>query len=484
MIYEKYLEQIDKEAEKIIKVSDGVWDCAELAFSEYKSAELLKTLLIAEGFKVTSPAYHIPTAFTGEYGSGKPVIGIMGEFDALGALNQVANLSEKKAFQPGANGHGCGHNLLGAGSLAAVIAIKKYLEDTGKSGTVIYYGCPGEEGGSGKAFMAREGAFSDLDFAISWHPSELNAVNKDSSLANIQVLYKFNGVSAHAAGCPELGRSALDAMELMNVGTNFLREHMSSESRIHYAITNSGGISPNVVQNHAEVLYLIRAPKARMAQELFERVNKIAEGMAMATETSMEYQIIKKCANLVPNTVIEKELYMSLSSIPIPEYTEEEIAYAKKFSASSESGNRTIFKKYEGSYLLEESKKFMKEKENAPMYNFVLPYEKMHIAKCNTGSTDVGDVSFMCPTSQIAGCTWAPDSGGHSWQIVAQGKGSIAHKGMLYAGKVMACAAIDMMEHPEIIEQAKEEYKLRMQEEEYIPIPIDIKPRPMDSIAY
>lgn len=483
MEYEKYLSEIDKKAGKLIEASDTIWDCAELAFSEYQSAEILKNLLRGEGFEVMSQAYDIETAFTGKYGNGRPYIGILGEFDALGALNQIADLPEKRADHPGANGHGCGHNLLGTGSMAAAIAIKKYLEETKCSGTVIYYGCPGEEGGSGKAFMAREGAFSDLDFALSWHPAELNSVNKDSSLANIEVLYKFSGISAHAAGCPELGRSALDALELMNVGTNFIREHMSSQARIHYAITNPGGISPNVVQNHAEVLYLIRAPKAWQAQELFERVNKIANGMAMATETKVEYQIIKKCANLIPNTVIEKELFRSMKQVSLPEYSEDEIEYAKKFTASSESGKRTTFRKYAAGYMEEQNKTFMKERIGSAMYNFVLPYEETHIASCNTGSTDVGDVSFMCPTSQIAGCTWAPDSGGHSWQIVAQGKSSIAHKGLLYAGKVMAATAIHMLENPEQIKAARTEYEERMKDETYLPIPPEIKPRPISSLV-
>lgn len=483
MNYEDYLNEIDLKADKICKVSDKIWECAELAFSEHKSAQYIMDALKEEGFNVKYPVYNVPTAFTGSYGSGKPVIGILGEFDALANLNQEADLPEKKAAIPGANGHGCGHNMLGTGALAAVIGIKEYLEKSGKPGTVIYYGCPGEEGGSGKAFMAREGAFDNLDFAITWHPSELNMVCKDSSLANIQVLYKFYGVSSHAAGCPELGRSALDAVELMNIGSNFLREHMVQEARIHYAIINSGGISPNVVQNYSEVLYLIRAPKSSMVQELFERVNKIAEGMAMATETKMEYEIIKLCSNIVPNNVIEKVLYKNLKDIPLPEYSEEELEYVRKFTESSETGSKTAFNHQISALLMDENKKFMQSKQDSTIFNFIVPYEDMHIAKCSAGSTDVGDVSFKCPTSQINCCTWAPDSGGHSWQIVAQGKSSVAHKGLLYAGKVIAAAAIDMLENPDLIEDAKKEYMLRMKSEKYIPIPFEVMPRPIDKLA-
>jgi len=483
MKYEDYLNEIDFKAEKITKVSDCVWECAELAFSEHKSAQHIMGALKEEGFEVSFPVYNVPNAFTGSFGSGKPVIGILGEFDALANLNQQADIPEKKVIIPGASGHGCGHNLLGTGSLAAVIAIKKYLEKTGKPGTVIYYGCPGEEGGSGKAFMAREGAFDQLDFAITWHPSELNMVVKDSSLANIQVLYKFYGISSHAAGCPELGRSALDAVELMNIGANFLREHMVQEARIHYAIINTGGISPNVVQNYSEVLYLIRAPKSSMAQELFERVNKIAEGMALATETKMKYEIIKSCSNIVPNNVIEKVLYKNMKAIPLYKYTAGELEYIKNFTESSETGNRNAFNNQLSSLLMDENKKYMRSMQDSTVYNFIVPYEEMHITKCSGGSTDVGDVSFKCPTSQINACTWAPDSGGHSWQIVAQGKGSIAHKGLLYAGKVMAAAAIDMLENPELIEEAKKEYHMRMKSEKYIPIPPEVMPRPIDHLA-
>jgi len=481
MKYEKYLNEINLKADKITKVSDAIWESPELAFSEYKSAKNLINLLKEEGFDVVAPAYNIPTAFTASFGKGSPIVGILGEFDALAALDQIADLPEMKANNRGSSGHGCGHNLLGTGSAAAVIAIKKYLEDTKKSGTVIYYGCPGEEGGSGKAFMAREGAFSNLDFAITWHPSEINAISKDSSLANIQVLYKFHGISAHAAGCPELGRSALDALELMNVGTNFLREHMSSDARVHYAILNTGGISPNVVQNYAEVLYLIRAPKVSDVQELFARVNKIAEGMSIATETRFEYEIIKMCANIIPNNVIEKELYNGFMDVKGPEYTEEELAYAKKFTETAEMGHGKTFQYYMDSLFQKENIEFLNVRKNSVMNDFVVPYEEIHVVKAQGGSSDVGDVSFQCPTSQITTATWAPDSGGHSWQIVAQGKSSLAHKALLYAGKVMAYTAINMLENPAIIEAAKKEFNMRISNDQYVPIPSSINPRTMDS---
>ena len=250
----KYIEEIDKKQDKLTSLSDEIWGYAETAFTEFQSVEALQKFFESEGFLVTPHAYGVETAFTAEYGSGTPRVGVLGEFDALSGLSQVSDLIEKKAVTEGASGHGCGHNLLGVGSAAAALAIKKYLED-GHAGTVVYYGCPGEEGGSGKAFMARNGAFKDLDFALTWHPATVNQVCKDSSLANFQVLYEFKGISAHAAGCPEMGRSALDALEIMNVGTNFLREHMIDKARVHYAITDTGGYSPNVVQSEAKAIF-------------------------------------------------------------------------------------------------------------------------------------------------------------------------------------------------------------------------------------
>ena len=254
-------DEIDKKAKEILDASDEIWGCAETAFQEDNSVKVLCDLLKKEGFAVEENLADVKTAFKGTYGSGKPVIGILGEFDALSGLNQEPCATEKKAMVDGAPGHGCGHNMLGTASLSAAIGLKKYLEETGKSGTVVYFGCPGEEGGSGKAFMAKGGVFEGLDAAITWHPGDLTRADTGSSLANYQVYYKFYGTSAHAGGAPHLGRSALDAAELMNVGVQFLREHVVPEARIHYAITNSGGYSPNVVQPYAEVLYLIRAPK-------------------------------------------------------------------------------------------------------------------------------------------------------------------------------------------------------------------------------
>lgn len=468
---------IDSKASFLNGLSDQIWAHPELAFTEHSSAEVLIGGLLQEGFEVTRNVADIETAFSGRYGSGKPVIGILGEFDALSSLSQEASLSEKKPIIPGGCGHGCGHNNLGVGSLAAAIAIKEYLKSTGKSGTVIYYGCPGEEGGSGKAFMAREGVFDELDCAFCWHPGTTNSVTSGSSLANYQILYSFTGVSAHAAGAPHLGRSALDAVELMNVGVNFLREHVIQEARMHYAIVNAGGYSPNVVQPTADVLYLLRAPKTSQVQDIYERVNDIAKGAALMTGTSVNIKFIKACSNTVLNYTLEKVLHQNMEEIPLPEYTQEDIAFAEAINASVENKSEP-FERLIRRAPTEEIAEFLRQNSGKPINDFIVPL--IHSEEAGGGSTDVGDVSWVCPTAQISTATWASETPGHSWQIVSQGKSDLAHKSTLYAGKVIAGAIVDLLENLEIIEKAKEEKYKKLNGEPYkCPIPKGVVPTPM-----
>lgn len=474
---EQALLAIDREKEAICQASDNVWEHPETAFQEFKSTEILCGLLEKEGFTVEKNLAGIATAFSGRFGHGKPVVGILGEFDALSGLSQKEGITEKTPTEEGAPGHGCGHNLLGAGSVAAAVAVKEYLEKNGKEGTVIFYGCPGEEGGSGKGFMARDGVFDELDFAVTWHPGDKYAVSVGSSLANYQIFYRFYGVSSHAAACPELGRSGLDAVELMNTGVQYLREHVIQEARIHYAITNTGGYSPNVVQPFAEVLYLIRAPKNGQVKEIFERVNDIAKGAALMTGTRMEMQFVKACSNVVDNTVIEEILQKNLEEIKREPYTEEEIAFAKKIAETyggSKLDIQTVLSKYEKSRK-QAVEELLTPHMNDALSDVIVPL--MDVESAMAGSTDVGDVSWVCPTAQITAVTEAFGTPGHSWQQVAQGKSSVAHKGMLFAGKVMAGTVIDMMESPELIEKSKEELKKRVGEEGYVaPIPKDVRP--------
>ncbi|WP_280166058.1 M20 family metallopeptidase [Priestia aryabhattai] len=463
MEHVKRLEEIiEQKREKFIEVSDRIWDYAETRFEEYRSAELLCEALESEGFSVERGVGGIETAFIGSYGFGKPIVAILGEFDALSDMSQKLAVAKKEPIVEGGNGHGCGHNLLGTGSLAAAVAVKNYMEENNIEGTIRYYGCPGEEGGSGKTFMVKEGLFEDVDFALSWHPMDNNSIMSVNSLANFQVYYKFKGKSSHAAATPHLGRSALDAVELMNIGVNYLREHIIQEARVHYAITNAGGFSPNVVQPNAEVLYLVRAPEISQVQEIYERVCNIAKGAAIMTGTEVEIVFDKACSNVIPNKVLETVMYRSFQELGIPEHDEEELQLAKKIHStlSEQERNRT--------------KKPIQNVKDEALSRWLDPYEGPLPLY---GSTDVGDVSWITPTVQCTTACFVFDSSPHSWQWVTLGATSIAHKGMLHAGKVIAATAVEVLQNPELIDEAKVELKERLQGKEYIsPIPKGVLP--------
>ncbi len=467
---------IDAKKDVIVSVNDQIWEYAELSLLEYKSAALYCKVLQEQGFMVESGIAGMPTAFTGRFGSGKPVIGILAEYDALSGLSQKGGCTDKTPIISGAPGHGCGHNSLGAGSLAAALAVKAYLESNpGKSGTVIFYGCPGEEGGAGKAFMARDGIYAELDAAITWHPNSVNEVTTGSNNSSIQIEYKFSGVSSHAAGDPHLGRSALDAVELMNVGVQFLREHTIDAARIHYAITDAGGYSPNVVQPTAQVLYMVRSPKVGQAIDLCERVDDIAKGAALMTGTTMKKRVIDGTADVVPNSILEKALYKNYEEIGVPTYTDEEIAYAAEIVKTYENPRTTLpgFAPNYDSKIAE----FVREKikDGRPLNDFLIPHYSSDASRA--GSTDVGDVSWIVPTGQIGAVTWPSNSPGHSWQNVSSGCTSIAHKGILNAGRVMAATVIDMLDDPSIIAAAKAEFDKKLAGQSYrCPIPANVVP--------
>lgn len=472
----KYLNYIDEKADVITDVSDKIWGYAELSLMEFKSAKLYCEVLKKEGFRVETPVCGIETAFKAVYGSGKPVIGILAEYDALSGLSQEAGSTERKELVTGGSGHGCGHNMLGAGSMAAAFAIKKYLEEKGEgSGTVIFYGCPGEEGGAAKAFMARDRVFKELDAALTWHPDDVNQVATGTCNSCIQTEYKFTGVASHAAGAPELGRSALDAVELMNIGVQFLREHMPDAARIHYAITDAGGNSPNVVQPHAQVLYMVRSMLAKEALELQARVDKIAEGAALMTETTVKKRFIDGCSNTVPNKVLEALLWKKFAEVGVPSYTEKELQYAQGLVDSYEMPTD----KLPGSMTYEshDLKKFVDEASNhgkKPLNDFLIPY--FYSEKQGAGSTDVGDVSWLVPTAQINTVCFPSKAPGHSWQNVSCGCTSIGHKGLLTAGKVLAATAMELFEHPEVLDAAKTEFEEKTAGGYFCPVPDDAVP--------
>ena len=467
------LSLIDEMAAFYEAIADEIWENPELSLKEYKSTALYCGKLRALGFTVTEKLGGIDTAFCGAFGSGRPLIGILGEYDALSGLSQAAGKTAPAELIPGGNGHGCGHNLLGAGALAAAAAVKRYLEQTGKSGTVIFYGCPGEEGGSGKAFLAREGLWKQLDAALSWHPSDVNQVETGTNNSSIQVLYRFSGVAAHAAGEPYNGRSALDAVELMNVGVQFLREHMREDCRIHYAITDAGGVSPNVVQAKTAVLYMVRANKIRDTVALQKRVDDIAKGAALMTGTSFERVFIDGTAELLPNFALEELLYRNMAELGAPQFTEEEKAFAAALRETyPHPGLPGIGARADASI----AKQVQKLTENGarPLNDFLMPL--YHGTLFTPGSTDVGDVSWLTPTAQINTTTWPDGVPGHSWQVVACGKSSMAHKGMLYAAKALSGAAIDLIEDPALLAAARVEFEEKSASGYVCPIEADAVP--------
>lgn len=476
---EQIMQSVERHAPLLEDVAMKIWDYAELSLKEYQSAALYKKVLAEQGFQVEENLAGIETAFSGSFGSGHPIIGFLGEFDALSGLSQVAGGTTRQEKVPGGEGHGCGHHLLGAGALGAALAVKDYLAETGKPGTVVFYGCPGEEGGAGKAFMAREGLWQELDAALTWHPADVNEVVSGTCNACIQKEYTFQGVAAHAAANPHMGRSGLDAVQLMNLGVEFLREHMRPSGRIHYAITNSGGLSPNVVQPMARVLYMVRDIEVSDTLALQARVDKIAEGAAMMTETRLTVRFIDGTANTVPNFTLEKVLHENFELVGAPQYTAEETAYAKALVDGFEAKPDKL--PGAGSKYDPKIKEFVEQATQEgmrPLNDFVMPLHSSH--QFEFGSTDVGDVSWLTPTAQVHAVCYPSGSPGHSWQQVACGATSVGMKGMLAAAKVLACSAVDLWEKPELLEAAKAEFKKQAKAGYTCPIPADAVPTTID----
>jgi aminobenzoyl-glutamate utilization protein B len=425
------VQNIQRAYDQYKNVALQIWGHAELGYKEVKSSALLQETLKKEGFTVETGVAEIPTAFVATYGSGQPVIGILAEFDALPGLAQEA-VPEKKSIAGQAGGHGCGHHLFGTASVAAGIEIKKLMEEKKLTGTIKVYGCPAEEGGSGKVYMVRAGLFNNVDAVIHWHPGNENGVTMTSALANSSAKFRFYGLSAHAAGSPENGRSSLDAVESMNYMVNLMREHVPQETRIHYVIT-SGGKAPNVVPDYAEVYYYVRHPKRDQVKQIFNRVVNAAKAAALGTETKMEYEIIGGTHDLLLNKSLAEVMQKNLVSVGGVNYTAEERAFAEKIQS---------------------------------IFNFKYPAvdEAANIKplKVETdaggGSTDVGDVSYAVPTVGLRAATWAPGTPAHSWQAVACGGTEIGTKGMNVAAKTMAMTAIDLFTKPALIQQAKEEF--------------------------
>src|SRR5215831_18660947 len=461
---------VDAKRDLLIALSDRVWGIPELAYAERRSAAEHAAVLEHEGFRVTTGIAGIPTAVVGEAGAGGPVIALLGEFDAVPGLSQEAGVAEPRPVEANGSGHGCGHNLLGAGSLLAATALKDYLAEHGLPGRVRYYGCPAEEGGAAKGFMVRAGAFSDVDVAITWHPSAFSGVYEPVSLANTRVDFAFAGRAAHAAAAPHLGRSALDAVELMNVGVNYMREHMPSDARVHYALLDAGGIAPNVVQANAKVRYLIRARNLPELTRLIERVRKSAGGAALMTETTVKAQVVSAVSNLLGNTPLEQAMHNNLLRLGPPPFDESDRDFARKIQATlTEEDIESAFRRA-GMPI-----------KDVPLCDEIVPLDAKSAPMM--GSTDVGDVSWVVPTVQARGATYAIGTPGHSWQLTAQGKTAAAHKGLVHVAKVMACTAVDALQDPTLIARAKADLVARTKARPYVcPLPADAKP-PLDMAA-
>src|SRR5712672_732678 len=458
---------IDTIKARFIDLSDKVWAMPEVCYTEARSAAEHLAELRHQGFRITEKVAGIPTAVMGEWGEGGPVIAFLGEYDALPGLSQEADVAEPRPLEVGGHGHGCGHNLLGSAALLAATAAKDWLAAHKVPGRVRYYGCPAEEGGAAKTFMVRSGACADADIAITWHPNSFWEVGVTPSLANTRADFIFTGRASHAAASPHLGRSALDAVELMNVGVNYMREHMPSDARVHYALLDTGGIAPNVVQAHARVRYSIRARDLPGMNELVERVHKIAQGAALMTETRMEMRIISAVSNALPNTPLEQTLHRIMEDLGPPRFDQADEEFAAKIrSTLTEKDIASVYHT------------IGMDPTDRPLADFIVPLD----AKRNPqiGSTDVGDVSWVVPTVQVHAPTVAIGTPFHTWQVVAQGKSPHAHKAMVQAAKAMAGLGIKALTEPKLIEAAKADLNKRTTRTPYVsPLPDSVAP-PLD----
>lgn len=443
------IKDIDQKYEEYKKTALEIWNYAEVGYKEQKSSALLQQTLQSNGFTIEKGVADMPTAFVASYGSGKPVIAILAEYDALPGLSQTAS-PDKKSIPEIDAGHGCGHHLFGTASIAASIEIKKMMEVKKLSGTIRVYGCPAEEGGSGKVYMVRAGLFKDVDVAVHWHPGDANSITMTSALANTSAKFRFYGLSAHASMSPEKGRSALDGVEAMDNMVNMMREHVPQETRIHYVITH-GGKAPNVVPDFAEVFYYVRHPKKEFVSSIFKRLILAAQGAAMGTETKVEYEIIGGTHDLLINRVLGEAMQQNLEKVGGVTYSAAEIEFGKKIQSS----------------LTFQAPEINKAKTIAPL---------KAVIDAGGGSTDVGDVSYAIPTVGLEAATWIPGTPAHSWQAVACGGTEIGTKGMMVAAKTMALTAIDLFTDPNLIIKAKAEFTKSKGDYQYKALLGDRKP--------
>ncbi len=458
-------EFVDAKREPFIALSDRIFDMPEIAYQERRSAAEHRAMLEAQGFRVIDAPAGIPTAVIGEAGEEGPVVAILGEYDALPGLSQKAGATAHDPVEDGGHGHGCGHNMLGSAALLAATAVKDWLAAKGVKARVRYYGCPAEEGGAAKTYMVREGLFDDVAAAITWHPASFTSVDDARSLANTRIDFTFHGKAAHAAGAPELGRSALDAVELMNIGVNYMREHMPDDARVHYAYLDAGGIAPNVVQARATVRQLIRARDLPGLADLVKRVKAIAEGAALMTGTRVESRVHSAVSNLIGNRPLEEAMQAQLDALgPVPFDAEDE-AFARAMRAAITDDDVEAAYRRIGQEPVYDK----------PLADFVAPLAR--VPEGGMGSTDVGDVSWATPTVQARVATCAVGTPFHTWQLTAHGKSGIAHKGLVHAAKVMAGTARMLIEDPALRDAARSDLDRRLARTPYAcPLPAEARP--------
>ncbi len=460
---------IEENRQHLISLSDNVWSTPELGLLEEVSSKTLADALEKAGFTVERGVAKMPTAFIATYGSEKPVIGILGEYDALPGLSQD-KVPYRKPLEKGAPGHGCGHNLLGVGALGACLAVKQEIESGNIKGTIRFYGSPAEEMFNAKGYMITNGLFDDVDIALTWHPASLNMVSYLTANAVNSVIFKFHGRTAHAAGDPHNGRSALDAVELMNVGCNYLREHMLPDCKLHYCILK-GGVAPNIVPDEAEVWYFVRGINRKQAEDLYERVEKVAKGAALMTETEMEIDFLSSMYNTRYTKKIQEVLESKFKEVGVPLFDEEDKKFAEEIRKTFPEGSTEGLLRLVPQEFLPTAEKLIEQ----PLCDIILP--PMGQGKSHGGSTDVGDVCYKVPTGEIITACSAIGNPGHSWQYVASSGMSIGHKGMLTAAKVLALTAIEFMQDSTAVEQAKKEFKEWTKGEQYkSPFPDDLIP--------
>ena len=453
MVGEYAIDKIREEKQSFIDLAQKMWEEPETAFNEVKACEWTAEVLEKYGFEVEKGAYDMPTCVVGRWGSGHPIIGFLGELDALPGLSQKVSTTKEPAVA-GAPGQGCAHNLLDGACLAAAVGVKAELENRGMSGTVVYYGCPAEEVLTGKVFMARNGAFKDLDCAFAWHGSNQNVITTGVHTGLNSAIFHFKGRTAHAGGDPQNGRSALDAAELMSVGANYLREHVTSDVRIHY-VYKEAGTAPNIVPDRASVWYYVRAMSREAIEDTYDRLVKVAKGAAMMTETELEIEFLGGCYNTLNNKVVLDVVHNAMLETELPKWTEEELKFADEINKQSPK-----YPAMEAAGMTQPS-----------IHSAVMDIQHND----GYGSTDVGDVMHIVPCAQVMTATCNLCAPGHSWQITACAGMSIGYKGMLYGAKVMAAASAKFYEDKGLVEKAKAEFGEAMHGRTYkCPIPMEV----------